>query len=151
MILELWPLVAVRGTLQKLSASYGTKMKAKYSTYICDIIRALTSLVFSQEFISGCSEDWRFRLFHSGFQISGAFNYGKKKTYLASSNSSNPFSKIFSFLYCSKKAFRRLSRSNWSIIRLKSCIVRRCSAFSISYGQKRSGWRNEVVNVPTRY
>lgn len=40
--------------------------------------------------------------------------------YLASSNSSNPFSNIFSFLYCSTNALRFLNLSNWSIIRLNS-------------------------------
>lgn len=43
-----------------------------------------------------------------------------KTTYLASSNSSNPFSNNFSFLYCSRKAFRVISRLNWSNMRLKS-------------------------------
>ena len=40
--------------------------------------------------------------------------------YRASSNSSRLSEKIFSFLYCSTNALRRLRRSNWSIIRLKS-------------------------------
>ena len=42
------------------------------------------------------------------------------ETYRASSNSSRLSEKIFSFLYCSTNALRRLRRSNWSIIRLKS-------------------------------
>ena len=44
------------------------------------------------------------------------------ETYRASSNSSRLSEKIFSFLYCSTNALRRLRRSNWSIIRLKSCV-----------------------------
>ena len=55
----------------------------------------------------------------------------------ASSNSSNPFSNIFSFLYWSMNAFRLRSRSNWSIIRLKSyCAVTEMAGVSTNSTQQ---------------
>ena len=62
---------------------------------------------------------------------------GEVWAYRASSNSSSPSWNIFSFLYCSTNALRRRSRSNWSIIRLKSyCAVTEMAAVSTNSTQQ---------------
>lgn len=86
-------------------------------TYICYVVGALAGLVFLEELFGRSSI----------FSVCqrGSATCMKPATDRASSNSSSPFSNIFSFLYCSKNAFRFRSLSYWSIMRLNNW---RCDA-----------------------
>ena len=82
--------------------------------HIWNVIWTFTCFVFFHQLFTRCSE-----------QTMSKISVRNDVAHLASSNSS--ISNIFSFLYCSKNAFRLRSLSNWSSIRLNNCgKVRLC-------------------------
>ena len=91
---------------------YGVRwiLNNEWDTYKGYVIRAFTSLVFLEKFVTGRATQV------SDHVLEGRLNC----PYCASSNSSKLFSKIFSFLYWSKKALRCINLSNWCSMRLNS-------------------------------
>ena len=89
----------------KLKLEFYIISTCTFVTYVVDILWAFTSLILFQQFVDGRPKN----------AVIEEAIANEVITYRESSNSSNPFSNTFSFLYCSMNALRFRKRSNWSI------------------------------------
>lgn len=105
--------------------------------HICNVVRTFACLILFEKFFGGCTTTVKYQLETN--------NCPEGETYRASSNSSRPFSNIFSFLYCSTNAFLLRNRSNWSIMRLKSCYE--CDQMRQDYEFVATAGRTEATLV----